>query len=154
MSGLAPVQVPKSRVEVVVVAVVEVEVVESVQSAAAEGVGVGVAVVQAGVGVGVSEQSDAEVEVVEVLVLPAATAASISAAVTSGTRRFWVKMQPFGSLASSQVLPAAVGSPMVPGAKVPLLMASWGSPPMEAICTARSRAICLLVAAAPVEAGS
>ena len=35
-----------------------------------------------------------------------ATAALISSAVASSTRRFWVKMQPLGSFASSQLLPA------------------------------------------------
>jgi hypothetical protein len=34
---------------------------------------------------------------------PAVTAALISSGVTSGTRRFWVKIQPLGSLASSPV---------------------------------------------------
>lgn len=39
---------------------------------------------------------------------PAETAAVISAAVASSTRRFWVKMQPSGSSRVSQVLPAPV----------------------------------------------
>ena len=51
---------------------------------------------------------------------PPATAASISSAVASSTSRFWETMQPCASSATSQVLPLAVGSPIWPGAKVPL----------------------------------
>jgi len=51
-------------------------------------------------------------------------ASSISSAVTSGTNKFCVKIHPIGSSATSQVFPFAVGSPMVPGANVPLLIAS------------------------------
>lgn len=83
-----------------------------------------------------------------------ATAAVISSAVASSTSLFWVKMQPTASLASSQTFPAAVGSPILPGANVPAFKAVCGSPPMEAICLASSRVIALLVAAALSEAGS
>ncbi|KAL5883855.1 hypothetical protein ACKVWC_011558 [Pyricularia oryzae] len=84
---------------------------------------------------------------------PAATAASISSTVASSTKRFWVKMQPSVSLASLQVFPAAVGSPIWPGAKVPAKRASVGSPPTAAIWTARSRMVCLFLDASG-EAGS
>ncbi len=83
-----------------------------------------------------------------------ATAALISSAVASSTRRFCVKMQPFGSLASSQELPLPVLSLRSPGANVPDLSASSGSPPTDAICLASSRTIALLVAAALGDAGS
>lgn len=83
-----------------------------------------------------------------------ATAALISSAVASGTRRFCETMQPMVSSASSQVFPLAVGSPIVPGAKVPVASASCGSPPTEAICLASSRTMALLTEAALVDAGS
>lgn len=83
-----------------------------------------------------------------------ATAASISAAVASSTSRFWLKMHPSASFASSHELPAPVVSPTWPGLKVPDLSATCGSPPMEAICLASSRVMFLLVAAALSEAGS
>ena len=83
-----------------------------------------------------------------------ATAALISAAVASSTKRFCVKMHPVGSLVVSHEFPFAVGSPKVPGANVPDLRASWGSPPTAAICLASSRVIALLTAAALVDAGS
>jgi hypothetical protein len=57
----------------------------------------------------------AEAELAELAELPAAmfaTAAVISAAVASSTRRFCEKMQPSASSATSQVLPLAVGSPI------------------------------------------
>lgn len=59
--------------------------------------------------------AEAEVEPAELAELPAAmfaTAAVISAAVASSTRRFCEKMQPSTSSATSQVLPLAVGSPI------------------------------------------
>ena len=83
-----------------------------------------------------------------------ATAALISWAVASGTRRFWVKMQPCSSSALSQDLPLPVASLRLPGAKVPAFTASCGSPPTEAICCARVSVMALLVAAALAEAGS
>ena len=83
-----------------------------------------------------------------------ATAASISSAVASSTSRFWVKIQPGSSSRVSHVFPLAVGSLTSPGAKVPDLRASWGSPPTEAICLASSRVIALFLAAASGEAGS
>lgn len=100
-----------------------------------------------------------------------ATAELISAAVASSTRRFSVSMQPIGSSVVSQELPLAVGSPIwssflaekccgrlvrrtVPGANVPAFNASWGSPPMDAICWANARVMALFVSAAPVDAGS
>lgn len=86
--------------------------------------------------------------------LTPATAALISSVVASSTRRFCVKMHPIGSFASSHELPLAVGSPIVPGANVPDMRASVGSPPMDAICFASSSVMALFVAAAPVEAGS
>ena len=57
----------------------------------------------------------------EVPVLP--IAALISSAVASSTRRLCVNMHPGSSSAVSQLLPLAVGSPIVPGAKVPDLRA-------------------------------
>ena len=83
-----------------------------------------------------------------------ATAAAISSAVASRTRRFSVKMQPTGSFCVSQVLPAPVLSVRLPGAKVPVSRATEAFPPIEAICFASARTIALLVAAAPGEAGS
>lgn len=83
-----------------------------------------------------------------------ATAALISASVASSTKRFCVKIHPFKSVATSQVFPLAVGSPIVPGANVPDLRASVGVPPTDAICFASSNTIALLTAAALVEAGS
>ncbi len=82
------------------------------------------------------------------------TAAEISSSVASKTMSFWVKMHPLGSLASSQVLPAAVGSLTSPGANVPAFNASRGSPPTAAICFASSSVMSLLVSAAPSDAGS
>ena len=86
--------------------------------------------------------------------LTPATAALISSVVASSTRRFCVKMQPSWSFASSHELPFAVGSPIWPGANVPDMRASVGSPPTDAICFASSRTIALLVAAAFGDAGS
>lgn len=83
-----------------------------------------------------------------------ATAALISSTVASGTRRLSVKMHPKASLASSQVFPFPVGSPMVPGANVPELRASVALPPTDAICLANSRTMALLIDAALSEAGS
>lgn len=51
-------------------------------------------------------------------------------------------------------IPFAVGSPILPGAKVPDLSASVGSPPIAAIWAANSRAMALFSAAAPALAGS
>lgn len=65
-----------------------------------------------------------------------------------------MKIHPVGSVEVSHVFPFAVGSPSVPGANVPDLRASWGSPPTAAICLASSRVIALLTAAALVDAGS
>lgn len=87
-------------------------------------------------------------------VIPEPAAAAISSAVASGTNRFWVKIQPSLSFWSSQELPLAVGSLTSPGAKVPALRASCGSPPTDAICLARVSVTALFVAAAPAEAGS
>jgi len=98
----------------------------------------------------VADAADAATPVAET----AATAALISSAVASSTNKFSEKMQPGSSSATSQVLPAAVGSPMVPGANVPDIRAIEGSPPMEEICSARLRTMFLFVAAAPVDAGS
>lgn len=83
-----------------------------------------------------------------------ATAAWISSGVASGTSKLRVKMQPLASLASSQVFPRAVGSPIWPGANVPAFNASRGSPPTLAICLASSNVIALLTAAALGDAGS
>ena len=83
-----------------------------------------------------------------------ATAASISAAVASSTSKFWVKIHPGSSSIVSQLLPLAVGSFTSPGANVPDLRASWGSPPIDAICFANSRVTALFFATAPGEAGS
>ena len=85
---------------------------------------------------------------------PPATAALISSAVASGTSKFCEMIHPTGSFWSSHVFPFAVGSPMVPGLKVPLRIASVALPPTLAICWARARVMALLVAAAPSEAGS
>ena len=82
------------------------------------------------------------------------TAALISSVVASSTRRFCVKMQPSWSFASSHELPFAVGSPIWPGANVPDMRASVGSPPTDAICFASSSVMALFVAAALSEAGS
>ncbi len=49
-------------------------------------------------------------ELAELPTLILATAAVISAAVASSTRRFWEKMQPSTSSATSQVLPLPVSS--------------------------------------------
>lgn len=89
----------------------------------------------------------------DVAAIPA-TAALISAAVASSTRRFCEKMHPGSSSATSHVLPAAVGSPIVPGAKVPDVRASCGSPPTDAICFASARTMFLFVVAALADAGS
>lgn len=83
-----------------------------------------------------------------------ATAASISAAVASSRSKFSVKIHPGSSSTVSQLLPLAVGSFTSPGANVPDLRASWGSPPIDAICFANSRVTALFFAAAPGEAGS
>lgn len=82
------------------------------------------------------------------------TAASISAAVTSATSKFCEKIYPSASFASLHEFPFPVLSVTEPGAKVPLCMAVWGSPPTEAICIASASAISLFVAAAFAEAGS
>lgn len=82
------------------------------------------------------------------------TAALISAAVASATRRFCVKIHPMGSLVVSHVLPLAVESFKFPGANVPDLRASCALPPTLAICLASCRVMALLTAAALVEAGS
>ena len=86
--------------------------------------------------------------------LTPATAALISSVVASSTSRFCVKMQPSWSFASSHELPFAVGSPIWPGANVPDMRASVGSPPTDAICFASSSVMALFVAAALSEAGS
>ena len=65
-----------------------------------------------------------------------------------------MKMQPSWSFASSHELPFAVGSPIWPGANVPDMRASVGSPPTDAICFASSSVMALFVAAALSEAGS
>ena len=62
-----------------------------------------------------------------------ATAALISAAVASSTRSCCEMMQPAASLASSHVLPLPVLSVLLPGANVPVVRASCGSPPSFAI---------------------
>lgn len=82
------------------------------------------------------------------------TAAVISAEVASSTKRFWEKIQPSVSSATSHVFPLPVLSFKLPGLKVPDLSASWGSPPTAVICFASSSTIALLVAAALEEAGS
>lgn len=86
--------------------------------------------------------------------LTPATAALISSVVASSTRRFCVKMHPSWSFASSHELPFAVGSPIWPGANVPDMRASVGSPPTDAICFASSSVMALFVEAALVDAGS
>ena len=52
-------------------------------------------------------------------IFPSDLTALISSSDTSSTSKFCVKMHPTGSSASSQVLPAPVGSPRSPGANVP-----------------------------------
>ena len=84
-------------------------------------------------------------------VMPA-TAELISSSLASGTRSFWLNMQPGSSSSVSQVLPFAVGSPIyssvsyvviqrmevqrltVPAANVPASRARRGSAPMPASC--------------------
>ena len=78
-------------------------------------------------------------------------------------------MHPVVSFASSQVLPAPVGSDVLPGAKVPVSNASWGSAPIALTrdgqlnrnaswvgsrCWAKAKTMALFVAAALVLAGS
>jgi len=65
-----------------------------------------------------------ELEAAPVATATPATAALISAGVASSMRRFSEKMHPGSSSATSQVLPAPVVSPMVPGANVPVRRAS------------------------------